>query len=98
MWPPLRRQKRLPQEASPPQTKVRVLKELGTACKDVLLLEQQSLFNTDNLLQKAQAERVQREARGISDATEACQPMKPPPFDSRIVGKQIEVLWPYGRW
>ena len=53
------------------------------------------LFNVDNLLEKAEAARERREAAGIADSVEAVQPLKAPKFDSKLVGKRVEVLWPY---
>ena len=91
----LRRTKKLPAEAAPPQLRTRALKELGTADADALRLEATSLFNVPNLLAKAQAERARREAAGISDSVEAIQPPTAPPFNIQLVGKWIEVLWPY---
>ena len=92
----LRRTKKLPAEAAPPQLRTRALKELGTADADALRLEATSLFNVSNLLLgKAQAERARREAAGISDSVEAIQPPTPPPFNIQLVGKWLEVLWPY---
>ena len=55
----------------------------------------QALFNTDELEAKAQLVREQREAAGISDSVEDGQPEEPPPLDESLVGKEIEVLWPY---
>ena len=91
----MKRKKKLPAEAAPPQLRTRVLKELGTADADALRLEATSLFNVSNLLVKAQAERARREAAGISDSVEACQPLTAPPFNTQLVGKYLEVLWPY---
>ena len=91
----LRTKKKLPTKAAPPQLKAHTLKELGTADADVLRIEATSVFDVSKLLQKAEAAREEREARGISDRTEAAQPPKPPPFDTRIVGKRFEVCWPY---
>jgi len=54
-----------------------------------------SLFNVSNLLAKAEAERKRREAAGISDSVEAAQQKEAPPFDTRLVGKRLEVCWPY---
>jgi len=48
-----------------------------------------------NLLAKAEAERKRREAAGISDSVEAAQQKEAPPFDTRLVGKRLEVCWPY---
>ena len=90
-----RRLKKLPAEAAPPQLTTRVLKELGTADKDALALEATSLFNVSNLLAKAEAERTRREVSGISDRVEAAQQLDAPPFDTQLVGKRLEVCWPY---
>ena len=79
----------------PPQLKPHTLKLLGTEDADALQIEAQSLFNVSNLLPKAEAARVRREAKGISDRVEAAQPLDAPPFDSRLVEKRIEVCWPY---
>ena len=89
----LTRTKHLPTEAAPPQLTKRLLKTLGT--EDAARLEAQSTFNTALLLPKAQAERARREAAGISDSVEVRQPENPPPFDVNLVGKQLEVCWPY---
>ena len=92
----LRRLKKLPAEAAPPQLTTRVLKSLGTADKDALALEATSLFNVANLLAKAEVERKRREAAGISDRVEAAQQKDAPPFDIiRLVGKRLEICWPY---
>ncbi|EOD05096.1 hypothetical protein EMIHUDRAFT_220170 [Emiliania huxleyi CCMP1516] len=81
--------------AAPPQLRVRSIKTLGTADADVLRLEQQSIFNVSNLLEKAKAARERREAAGISDSVEVRQDREAPPFDTRLVGKWLEVCWPY---
>ena len=94
----MRRSKKLPKEAAPPQLRARELKRLGTVGADLLRIEQKkqkSLFNIDSLMAKAEARRAAREAAGISDSVEARQPLKPPAFDASLVGKHIEVLWPY---
>ena len=91
----LRRKKKLPKQAAPPQLKARSVKELGTADADAVRLEASSLFNIDNLLVKAIAARAERERRGISCSVEVKQPKQPPPFDTNLVGKRIEVCWPY---
>ena len=41
------------------------------------------------------AARVRREAEGISDSVEAAQPSDPPAFDADLVGRHIEICWPY---
>ena len=61
----------------------------------MLRLEQQSIFNVSNLLQKAKVARELREAAGISDSVEVRQDREAPPFDTRLVGKWLEVCWPY---
>ena len=48
----LQRLRKLPTEAAAPPTRVREVKDLGTADADVLRLEQQSLFAVENLLEK----------------------------------------------
>ena len=87
------RLKKLPAAAVPPQLKPRALKVLGT--EDVDALEATDIFNVDSLLVKAQAARARREAQGISDVVEATQPREAPPFDVRLVGKRLEICWPY---
>ena len=62
---------------------------------DALRLEASSLFSIENLLEKAKAARERREAAGISDSVEAAQPRMAPAFDVNIVGKRLEILWPY---
>jgi len=91
----LRREQQLPTRAAPPQVRIRELKKLGTADADALAIEARGLFNVDTLLPKAEAERARREAAGISDSVEAVQPRKAPKFNASLVGKRLEVCWPY---
>ena len=91
----LRRMKRLPAEAAPPQLTAHTIKDLGTADADALRIEATALFNVANLKAKAEAARERREGQGVSDRWEALQPTEPPPFDTRLVGKRLEVCWPY---
>ena len=91
----LRRQKKLPKEAAPPNLKVRLVKNLGTVDMDAARIEEKDMFNVSTLLTKAKAARAQREAAGISDSVEAIQPLTPPAFDGNLVGKRLEVCWPY---
>ena len=91
----LRRQKKLPAAAAPPQLKTRVTKELGTVDADALRIESRSLFSVERLLERALVERERRDAAGISDSVEAAQPPEAPAFDSAIVGKRLEVCWPF---
>jgi hypothetical protein len=57
--------------------------------------ESSSLFNLETLKVRADAARAQREARGVSDQVEANQQKEAPPFDQKLVGKWLEVFWPY---
>ena len=91
-----RRKKQLPKAAAPPQLRVRLAKTLGTANPDVLALEDASVFSVDRLLERAEAARLRREAAGISYSVEVRQPPRPT-FDTQLVGKQLEICWPYKR-
>jgi hypothetical protein len=91
----LRRNKKLPAAAAPPQVAPRLEKTLGTADADALRIEAAAMFSVDRLLERALAERARREAAGISDSVEAKQPKQAPAFDTDLVGKQLEVCWPY---
>ena len=91
----LRRKKKLPTEAAPPQLRRRAMKVLGTKDVGAAQLESQSLFDVSRLLEKAEAARVDRERRGISDRVEVQQPKEAPAFTTALVGKRLEVLWPY---
>ena len=91
----LERKRKLPTEAAPPQLTKRALKVLGTVDADAARIEAESTFNVALLLPKAEAARARREAAGISDRVEARQPATPPPFDTNLVGKRLEVCWPY---
>ena len=91
----LRRLKKLPTSAAPPQLKSCTIKDLGTIAADALRLEAQSLFNVEQLLAKAEKARAERERRGVSDSVEVRQPPRAPAFDSALVGRRIEVCWPY---
>ena len=75
--------------------KVRIVKSLGTIDHDAERIEARGLFNSASLLPKAEAERTRREAAGISDSVEAGQQPNAPAFDSNLIGKQLEVCWPY---
>jgi hypothetical protein len=90
-----RRKKQLPKAAAPPQLRVRLAKTLGTADPDVLALEDASVFSVDRLLERAEAARLRREAAGIC-SVEVRQPPRPT-FDTQLVGKQLEICWPYKR-
>ena len=89
------RSKKLPTEAAVPQLTKRALKTLGSVDVDAQRLEAQSTFNTALLLPKAEVERARREAAGISDSVEVRQQEHAPPFDVNLVGKQLEICWPF---
>lgn len=90
----LRRLKQLPAEAAPPQLNQHTIKALGVADADALRLEATSLFDLSNLKAKAEAARERRERQGVSDRWEARQGPCPE-FNSRLVGKRMEICWPY---
>ena len=71
------------------------LKTLGTADEDALAIESKALFSTEELKEKAQAERARRIEAGIADDVENVQPIEAPAFDQSLVGKRIEVRWKY---
>ena len=87
--------RKLPTEAAPPQMSKRALKELGTVDADAARIDAASLFNVALLLPKAEAARARREAAGIADSVEVRQQEHAPKFDVNLVGKQIEICWPY---
>ena len=91
----LARSKKLPTEAALPQLSKRALKVLGTVDRDAARIEAASIFNTASLLPKAEAARARREAAGISDRVEAQQQEHAPAFDVNLVGKWLQVCWPY---
>ena len=91
----LRRQRKLPKAAAPPQMKTRLTKALGTHDATARSIEATSVFNVGNLLAKAEVAREQRERAGISDRVEVAQQRDAPAFDSRLIGKRLEVCWPY---
>ena len=89
------RLKQLPTEAAPPHFTAKDLGQLGTANADALAIKSKAIFSTGELKTKAEEAVKRREAAGISDSVERMQPAEPPPFDQRLVGKRIEVLWKY---
>ena len=91
----LRAKRKLPAAAAPPQVAPRLAKTLGTVDADDLRIEAASMFGVDRLLERAQAARLRREAAGISDSVEARQQKQAPAFDVNLVGKRLEVCWPY---
>ena len=75
----LRRLKKLPTEAAPPQLTSRVVKTLGTCDADALRLESTSVFNVSNLLVKAHrqlAQRARRRKRYTMRSSKWTQPSK----------------------
>ena len=91
----LTRLKRLPTEAAPPQDRLRELKQLGTLDADAAALECRALFSVEELRAKAELARQRRLEAGISDAVEDLNPSLAPAFDQALVGKWLEILWPY---
>jgi hypothetical protein len=91
----LTRLKRLPTEAAPPQDRLRELKQLGTLDADAAALECKALFSVEELRAKADQERQRRLAAGISDHVGDLNPDVEPAFDQGLVGKWLEILWPY---
>ena len=89
----LRQKKQLPAAAT--HVNGRTLKSLGTDDVDALRIEATGIFRISALLEKAEAARVDRERRGVSDSVEARQQLEAPAFDTRLVGKRLEVCWPY---
>jgi hypothetical protein len=87
--------KGLPTEAAPPHHQARDLGQLGTADKDATAIAQRSMFSVEELRSKAEAARQRRVEAGIADGVEMAQPHDAPVFDSRLVGKRLEVLWKY---
>jgi hypothetical protein len=55
----------------------------------------ESLFNVELLLEKAQVECERRERELVTDTHEYVQPPTAPPFDAELVGKRLEICWPY---
>eukprot|EP00966_Prymnesium_polylepis_P007183 165724-Prymnesium_polylepis.1 len=91
----LRRQRRLPTEAAPPQFVTRERTQLGTADEDVLEVESRALFSAAELERKAEQAMQRRREAGISDNVEDLQQLRAPAFDDALVGKRLEVLWKY---
>ena len=91
----LTRLKQLPTEAAPPQDRLRELKQLGTLDADASALECKALFSVEELRAKADQARQRRFEAGISDAVEDLNPNEVPDFDQALVGKWLEILWPY---
>jgi len=89
-----RRKKQLPKAAVPPQLRTNLTKLLGEADPGVLAIEAASEFCVDRLLERAEAARRQREAAGISCRVEVTQPPRPE-FNTQLVGRHLEICWPY---
>lgn len=67
----------------------------GTLDADAAALECQALFSVEELRAKAEKARQRRLEAGITDAVEDLNPSLAPAFDQALVGKWIELLWPY---
>ena len=85
----------LPTEPAPPHHQARDIGQLGTADADAISIAHSSVFDTEQLRAKAQQERQRRIESGIADAVERMQPHEAPAFDSKLIGKRLEVLWKY---
>ena len=90
-----RRLKELPTEAALPQQIRRNLGQLGEVDEDAVDTEKKALFSTEELKRKAEVEMQRRVESGISDTVENLNGVTPPPFDQKLVGKQVEVCWKY---
>ena len=94
-----RRMNELPDEAALPQQVQRDLGLLGTVDEDAAEIEMKALFSTEELAAKAEAAMQRRVEAGISDSVEdlnaGVNNGAPPAFDQALVGKRVEVLWPY---
>jgi hypothetical protein len=91
----LKRLKRLPTVAAPPQFLSKEMTQLGTADEDVLEVESRALFSAAELECKAELAMERRRAAGISDDVEDVQPLVAPRFTDNLVGKRLEILWKY---
>ena len=89
----------LPEEAALPQQVRRDLGTLGTIDADAEEVEKRALFSQAELDVKAEQEMQRRVAAGVSDSVEdlnaGVNAGEAPPFDQSLVGKRLEVLWPY---
>ena len=90
-----RRLNELPTEAALPQQVVRELGQLGSLDEDAAEVEKKAMFSTEELAAKAQEEVQRRIAAGISDSVETLNGYDEPAFDQQLVGRKLEVLWPY---
>ena len=94
-----RRMKELPEEAALPQQVRRDLGQLGTVDEDAADIEKRALFSADELDVKSEQEMQRRLEAGISDSIEdlngGVNGGSAPAFDQTLVGKRLEVLWPY---
>ena len=94
-----RRMKELPEDGALPQQVRRDLGKLGTVDEDAADVEKRALFSPEELDAKAQQEMQRRLEAGISDSVEdlngGVNHGEAPAFDQGLVGKRLEVLWPY---
>ena len=91
--------KELPDEAALPQQVQRNLGTLGSVDADAAEIEKRALFSAEELHEKSEAAMQRRIEAGISDSVEdlngAVNGGNAPTFDQELVGKRLEVLWPY---
>lgn len=94
-----RRMKELPDEAALPQQVSRDLGQLGAVDEDAMEIEKRALFSAEELDAKSDAAMQRRVEAGISDSVEdlnaGVNSGNAPAFDQALVGKRLEVLWPY---
>ena len=94
-----RRMHELPEEAALPQQVRRNLGQLGTVDEDAAEVEKRALFSAEELGRKADAAMQRRIEAGVSDSVEdlngGVNRGAAPAFDQALVGKRLEVLWPY---
>ena len=95
-----RRMHELPEEAALPQQVRRDLGTLGTVDADAAEIEKRALFSAEELAVKADQEVQRRLQAGISDSVEdlngSINGGEAPAFNQQaLVGKLLEVLWPY---
>ena len=94
-----RRMDELPDEAALPQQVRRDLGKLGTVDEDAADIEKRALFSAEELDVKSDQAVQRRLEAGISDSVEdlngGINGGNAPPFDQALVGKRLEVLWPY---
>eukprot|EP00965_Chrysotila_dentata_P167196 5520672-Pleurochrysis_carterae.AAC.1 len=83
----------LPAEAAAPRMKNKTFKQLGTPTIDAEKLAEIEEINIDKFHDWATTARGTEALR--SNAVQNRQPSEPPPVDSRVVGRNLELRWPH---